>query len=143
MEHQGTPEQNGSREAARAALLMAASRSREEEKQVRAEWMEQGVQTTAVDYGGDFIPSVVRIVERAVVAAKREGLISDTYTEEGALAGAAHEATAQITAKALGLNVGGKIGIARCGVHVAVVIFMGVGLVHLNEVCLGMGHRVI
>ena len=133
----------GSRETARAAMQIASSRSREEEKRIRAECAKIGVQVAAADYGGDFVPSVMRIVERAVVTAKREGLIADTHAEEGALAGAAHEAVAQISTKALGLNVGGKIGIARWNVHVVVVLFMGVGLVHLNEVCLGMGHRAI
>ena len=60
----------------------------------------------------------MRIVERAVVAAKREGVIvADEYKEEGSVAGAAHEALTQVMGKALGLNVGGKIGIARqqCG----------------------------
>lgn len=143
MERQDLTEQTGSRDVTRAALMMAISHNREEEKKQRADWALLGVQATAVDYGGDFVPSVMRIVERAVVAAKREGLISDTYHEEGAVAGAAHEAITQIMGKALGLNVGGKIGIARYGVHVAVVLFMGVGLVHLNEVCIGLGHRVI
>lgn len=45
--------------------------------------------------------------------------------------------------KALGLSVGGKIGVARHGEHVAVAVFFGIGLVHLNEVCIGMGHRAI
>jgi len=143
MDRQEALEQAGSRETARAALQMASSRSREEEKQIRAEWSNLGVRVTAVDYGGDFVPSVMRIVERAVVAAKREGLIADSHGEEGAVAGAAHEAVAQISAKALGLNVGGKIGVARWDMHVVVVLFMGVGLVHLNEVCLGLGHRAI
>ncbi len=136
-------EQNGSREVARAAMMLAMTRTRDEEKWQRTEWQARDVQATAVDFGGDFVPSVMRIVERAVVAAKREGLIQETYHEEGAVAGAAHEAVMQIMNKALGLNVGGKIGIARCGVHIGVVLFMGVGLVHLNEVCIGMGHRVI
>ena len=29
------------------------------------------------------------------------------------------------------------------GEHVAVAVFFGIGLVHLNEVCIGMGHRAI
>ncbi len=143
MERHDLTEQTGSRDVARAALMMAISRTREEERQRRTEWEALHVLATAVDYGGDFVPSVMRLVERAVVAAKRENLIVDAYNEEGAVAGAAHEAIAQIMGKALGLNVGGKIGIARYGVHIAVVLFMGVGLVHLNEVCIGMGHRVI
>ena len=75
-----------------------------------------------MDYGGEFVASVVRIVERAVVAAKREGVIvADEYKEEGSVAGAAHEALTQVMSKALGLNVGGKIGIARKGIAQTVV----------------------
>ena len=50
---------------------------------------------------------------------------------------------AKAAVQALGLNVGGKIGVARCGEHVAVAVFFAIGLVHLNEVCIGMGHRSI
>ena len=97
----------------------------------------------AVDYGGEFIPSITRIIERAVVAAKREGLIKDSHGEEGAVAGAAREALSQIMPKALGLNVGGKIGISRNQDHICVALFFGIGLLHLNEVAIGLGHRVV
>ena len=87
--------------------------------------------------------SVGKIVERAVVAAKREGVIKDTHADEGAVAGATREAVAQIMPKALGLNVGGKIGIARFGDHVSVALFFGIGLLHLDEVSIGLGHRAV
>lgn len=132
-----------SRDVGRAALMMSLTRTREEEKSLKALFLAEGVRTAAVDYGGEFIPSVMRIVERTVVAAKRENLISDTHLDEGAAMGAAREALSQISTKALGLNVGGKIGIARHGEHIAVALFFGVGLVHLNEICVGMGHRAI
>jgi hypothetical protein len=45
--------------------------------------------------------------------------------------------------KALGLNVGGKVGIAHGGDHVAVAVFFAIGLLHLNEVAVGLGHRAI
>jgi hypothetical protein len=133
----------GSREVGRAALILSMTRSREEEKSCKAIFREEGILTAAVDYGGEFVSSIMRIVERTVVAAKREGLISDTHLDEGAAMGAAREALSQVSVKALGLNVGGKVGIARCGEHIAVAVFFGVGLVHLNEVCVGMGHRAI
>ena len=84
-----------------------------------------------------------KIVERAVVAAKREGVIKDAHADEGAVAGAAREAIAQIMPKALGLNVGGKIGVARHKDHVSVAIFLGIGLLHLDEVAIGLGHRAV
>ena len=82
-------------------------------------------------------------VERAVVAGKREGIIKDCHAEEGAVAGAAREAISQVMTKAIGLNIGGKLGIARRGDHVSVAVFFGVGLLHLDEVAVGLGHRAI
>jgi len=136
-------EEAGSRLVARAAVMMSMTDSREEEYAMKAQLAQNQVQAAAVNYGGEFVPSIVRIVERAVVAAKREGVIGDSPHEEGAVAGAAREAIAQVTNKALGLSVGGKIGLARTDGHVAVAVFFGIGLVHLNEICIGMGHRAI
>ena len=59
----------------------------------------------------------------------------------GAVAGAAHEALEQVKIKAFGFNVGGKIGIARAGEHLCVAIYMGVGVLNLNELCVGLAHR--
>ena len=112
--------ESDSRNVARAAVLMALTRSREEEKTLKAELLPE-VSCAAVDCGGEFITSVTRIVERAVVAAKREGLILESHLEEG----------------------GGKIGIARSGDHIVVAVFFGIGLLHLNEVAIALGHRVV
>lgn len=136
-------EAGDSREVARAAIMLAMTASREDEAAMKAELAQNGISAAAVDYGGEFVTSVMKMVERAVVAAKRENIIGDTFHEEGVVAGAAHEALTQVSTKALGLNVGGKISVARCGEHVAVAVFMAIGLVHLNEVCIGMGHRTI
>lgn len=134
----------GSKLVATSAIKMALSSTRQEEAVLKTELFEQfTVRAVAVDYGGEFINSVGKIVERAVVAAKREGVIKDTHAEEGAVAGAAREAIAQIMPKALGLNVGGKIGIARHKDHVSVAIFLGIGLLHLDEVAIGLGHRAV
>lgn len=133
----------GSREIAAAAVRIALTLDRPEEKQVQAEYARNGIHTAAVDYGGEFITSVMKIIERAVVSSKREGVIHESHVEEGAVAGAAREALSQIMPKALGLNVGGKIGIARYKDHVSVAIFFGIGLLHLNEVSIGLGHRVV
>ena len=136
--------ETGSKIVASAALKMALTSSRQEETQLKKTLLEeQGVRAVAVDYGGEFISSVGKIVERAVVASKRENVIKDSHPDEGAVAGAAREAIAQIMPKALGLNVGGKIGIARLNDHVSVAIFMGIGLLHLDEVAIGLGHRAV
>ena len=56
---------------------------------------------------------------------------------------AAKDAIMQISARVNGLNGGGKIGICRGGEHLSVCIFMSAGLLHLNEVVIGLGHRAI
>ena len=57
--------------------------------------------------------------------------------------GAARDAIIQVNNRANGLNVGGKIGIARGGEHISVCIFLSIGLLHLDEVVIGIGHRCI
>lgn len=133
----------GSKDIASAAIKMALTSDRHEEKQLQYEYAKIGISTAAADYGGEFITSVMKIIERAVVSSKREGVITDSHAEEGAVAGAAREAISQIMPKAVGLNVGGKIGIARHKDHVSVAVFFGIGLLHLNEVSIGLGHRVV
>jgi len=134
----------GSKIASQAAIKMALSFSRPEEMLLKKNLFDEyGVKAVAIDYGGEFISSVAKIVERAVVAGKREGVIKDTHPDEGAVAGATREALAQIMPKALGLNVGGKIGVARYHDHVSVAIFFGIGLLHLDEVAIGLGHRAV
>ena len=133
----------GSKDVCMIAIRMSLTQSRIQEDKLQEHFKDRKVKTAAVDYGGEFLASVMKIIERSVVAAKREGLINEHHNEEGAVAGAAREAISQISQKAIGLNVGGKIGIARYGEHIAVSIFMGIGLLHLNEVAIGLGHRVV
>lgn len=134
----------GSRLVASSAIRIALTATRAEENELKKKlWEESQIRAVAVDYGGEFIHSVGKIVERAVVAAKREGVIKDTHADEGAVAGATREAISQIMSKALGLNVGGKIGIARYKDHISVAIFLGIGLLHLDEVAIGLGHRAV
>lgn len=133
----------GSKDIAAAAVRLSLTADRAEEKQLQAEFAKSGIRTAAVDYGGEYLNSVMKIIERAVVSSKREGVIQESHAEEGAVAGATREALTQIMPKALGLNVGGKIGIARYKDHISVSIFFGIGLLHLNEVAIGLGHRVV
>lgn len=132
-----------SRAVAKAALRMALTDDRDDEQRTKRELAEQKIAAAAVDFGGDYQGAVRTIVERAVVAAKREGVIEARHAAEGAVAGAAHEAVSQLATKALGLGVGGKIGVARRGDHLAVAAFFGIGLLHLDEVGVGLGHRAI
>lgn len=125
----------------RAALAMAISKDRQEEHEMRSKLNASGIQATAVDFGGEYLPSVKKIIERSVVAAQRQGLVGSNHIGEGAVAGATHAALEQVTPKAVGLNVGGKIGIARHGEHLCVAVYLGVGVLHLNEVAVGLAHR--
>lgn len=133
----------GSKEAASAAILLAMTRSRQEEKLMRENLVKQKTMTAAVDYGGEFNNCFKKVIEKAIVAAKREGVIGDTHIEEGSIAGATHDALSQLIPKAMGLNFGGKIAIARKEDHLSVAIFCGVGLLHLNDVAIAVGHRAI
>lgn len=135
--------ENGSKAVCKAAVRMAMSESREEETKIKEELSSLGIKAAAVDFGSDFVNAVAKILERAVVAAKREGVITGGHAEEGAVAGAAHEAIRQISEKCNGLNLGGKIGIARCGSHISVSLFFALGLLNLNDVAIGLGHRVV
>ena len=133
----------GSKEITAAAVRLAITADRNEEQAVKELLSQQNIKSAAIDYGGDFSGAVAKILERAVVAAKREGVIGQSHAEEGAVAGAAHEAINQITHKALGLNLGGKIAIAGNGTHIAVCVFFAVGLLNLNDVALGVAHRAV
>lgn len=133
----------GSKEVCKAAIQIALTDSREEETLLKNKNAERGIRSVAIDFGSDFGSAVPKILERAVVAAKRENVIGSTHAEEGAVAGAAHEALQQIMDKCLGLNMGGKIGIARYGSHISVCVFFAIGLLNLNDIAIGMGHRAV
>ena len=135
--------ESGSKNSAIAALQMSMTSDIANEKSLATHFRSTGVEVAAVNFGGEFITSINKIIERAIVAAKKEGVISEVHSEQGAVAGAAHEAIFQIMNKAIGLNVGGKIAIARCGEHISVAIFFGIGMLHLNEISIGLGHRVV
>ena len=125
----------------RAAIKICISETRQDEQQIREILLRRGINSVAVDFGGEFVPSVKKIIERAVVAAQRQGLVAANHVGEGAVAGAARAALEQISPMAVGLNVGGKIGIARHGELLCVAIYCGVGMLNLNEVAIGLAHR--
>ncbi len=127
----------------RYALRLAVTATRAEENELRAELAEQGVRTAAVDFGGFFMEILPKLIENAVVAAQRQGLVPNTHVGEGAVIGAVQTALEAIKMKAMGQNIGGKIGIARRGEHLVVAIYGTVGVIHFNEVVSGMGHRAI
>jgi len=132
-----------SKDVMASAIKLAVTANIDDEKKMISQLRSSGAYAAAANFGGDYISSVGKIIERAIVAAKREGVISEAHHEEGAVAGAAHEAITQVNGKAMGLNIGGKIAIVRQDEHIGVAMYFGVGLVHLNEVAIGIGHRVI
>lgn len=127
----------------RAALEIAMAKSREDETQKKQELKEKGIFAAAVDFGGEFLKIIPKIMEYAVVAAQREGVVSRSHVGAGVVAGATHNAIEQISAAATGFNVGGKIGIARYGEHLCVAVFAAVGLLNLDEICVGLSHRTL
>ncbi|NLU10044.1 MAG: hut operon positive regulator HutP [Tepidanaerobacter acetatoxydans] len=130
-----------STDVAKAAIKMALS-TRSEEAELKQIFRNMDVKVCAVDFGGNLVNSIEKIIERALVAAKREGVIKENvHVLEGALIGATREALSQVLQKAVGFNVGGKIGIARWGEHISVAMFFGVGFLSFNEVVIGLGHR--
>ncbi len=55
--------------------------------------------------------------------------------------GAARDALMQVLERSNNLNVGGKIGLVRMGNDLAVCIYVSIGLLHLNEFAIGIGHQ--
>jgi len=128
-------------DVARAAIRLAVTPTRDAEEKYIASLNEAGVKAAAVDIGGDITGSIHLIIERAIIASRKAGITKENHVQDGAVAGAARESVAQIAEKAIGLNGGGKIAIARFGEHLTVCIFMSIGLLHLNDVVIGLGHR--
>ena len=120
--------ESNSTRIAKIATKMAIC-NRNEEDDLKRFYNEQEIQVTAVNIGGNINSSITKILESALVAAKRNGLIREEHLHEGAVIGATRDAIIQISTRANGLNVGGKIGIARGGEHISVCIFLSIGLV--------------
>lgn len=132
-----------SADIARAAVRMALTETRTDETELREKLAEQGIRAVGINFGGKFLDILPKIYESAIVAAQRQHVISDTHVGDGSVIGAMESAVEQIKLMAIGMNVGGKIGIARWNEHLCVAIFVGVGVLHFNEVTIGMAHRVL
>lgn len=137
---QGVYNMNQSTDVAKVAIQLAMS-SREEETDLKINYRSKGYKCVAIDVGGKLPDITTKVLERALVASKKNGIIKDLHVHDGAVAGATREALAQIALKTHGLSAGGKIAIARQGEHLSVAIFMSIGLLHLNDIVIGLGHR--
>lgn len=128
-------------DVARAAIKLAITSNRSSEEQLIAKLREKEIYGAAVDIGGDIVNSIHVVIERAIIASRKSGVTKECHVQDGAIAGASREAIMQIAAKATGLNGGGKVAICRHREHLSVCIFMSIGLLHLNEIVIGLGHR--
>ena len=127
----------------RAALRMALTETRTEEYNLRDRLEKQGIHAVAVNFGGEFLDILPKIYESAIVAAQRQHVITDTHVGDGSVLGAMESCIEQLKLKLIGMNVGGKIGIARWNEHLCVAVYVGVGVLHFNEVAVSVAHRVI
>lgn len=132
-----------STDVAKAAIKLAITSSRASEEQIISKLRDKNIIGTAVDVGGNIVETIHIVIERAIIASRKSGLIEECHVHDGAIAGAAKDAIMQIASKSTGLNGGGKIGICRHKEHLSICIFMSIGLLHLNEVVIGLGHRSI
>ena len=135
--------QHSSKDVARAAITIVMSNDMKEEQDIKKKYDEEHIRTAAVNIGGNLVGSISKILESALVCGKRNQIISDEHVYDGALAGAVREALQQVMDKSVGFNAGGKIGIARSGEHLAVCIYLSIGLLHLDEIVIELGHRVL
>lgn len=126
---------------ARFSVKLAITENREEEESLISSYTDKEVKAVAIDIGGNVLESVHIIIERAIHASRKSGVTKECHVEDGAIAGAAREAITQIANRSMGLNGGGKIAICRHKEHISICIFMSIGLLHLNEVVIGLGHR--
>lgn len=133
----------GSIDVAREAIRLSLTENRKAEEYYIEKLKAKGYKGVAIDFGGNLINSIPKIIEKALVASRKTGIINESHVHDGAVAGAVRDAIMQITPKAVGLNAGGKIAVARYEEHLAVSIFLSMGLVHLNEIIIGFGHRSI
>lgn len=126
---------------ARFSVKLAITENRTNEETFIKELMAKDVKAVAIDVGGNVLEAVHIIIEKAIHASRKSGVTKECHVEDGAIAGAAREAITQIANRSMGLNGGGKIAICRHKEHLSICIFMSIGLLHLNEVVIGLGHR--
>lgn len=80
--------ESNSTKIAKIATRMAIC-DREEENELKKIYSSKGIKVTAVNIGGNINTSISKILESALVASKRNGLIREEHIHEGAVIGAA------------------------------------------------------
>lgn len=131
-----------SKDVARAAIEVAMS-SREDEKILKKDYILKGIKLAAVDIGGEITNNINKILEKVLIASKKNKLIENCHIADGVVIGASRDALSQILVRCVGCNVGGKIGIAKGQEHLCVCIYVSVGLISLDEMVIALGHRAV
>ena len=85
-----------STEVARSAIKVAITSSRSMEEQMIEALKKKGIQSVAVDIGGSLLESIPKIVERALVASKRTGIIQDCHLHDEKLWGSMSAAKSEL-----------------------------------------------
>lgn len=127
----------------RAAITIAITEDKMSEDMEISKLKKQGIKVVALEIKGNFRDTTHIIIEKAIVASRENGLTEETHVEESAIAGAAREAIMHVAEKSSGLHGNGKLAICRYKEHLSVCIFMCIGLLNLNEVAIGLGHRAV
>lgn len=132
-----------SADTGRLALEVILTNNREDEHKLIRKLEKRGIYAVAVDFGGEFIKIIPKILESMVVAARRQHVIVEDYLEEAAVLGATRSALEQVKLKGLGCNVGGKASVVRYGENLCVAIYMQIGIINLDDMAIGLSHRAI
>jgi len=127
----------------RAAIALAITPDKTSEDMEIDKLKKQGIKVIVIDVTGNFRDSTHIIIEKAIIASRENGLTEETHVEESAIAGAAREAIMHIATKSSGVHGNGKMAICRYKENLSVCIFMCIGLLNLNEVAIGLGHRAV
>lgn len=130
------------KDVANAAIKIALS-SREEELIMKKNFLNQNIKLAAIDIGGEIFKDLNKILERIIITAKKNNLITDSHLEEAAVLGAGKDVISQIINKCIGYNVGGKIGIAKGEEHLCICIYVSVGLINLDDIAIAIAHRAV
>lgn len=132
-----------SAEAGKLAVEVVLTRNREEEYTFINKLKKHGVLAVAIDFGGDFVKTIPKILESVVVASRRQNVIVENYLEEAAVLGAARSALEQLKMKGIGCSVGGKASVVRYGENLCVAIYMQIGIINLDDMAISLAHRAI
>ncbi|MFA5528583.1 MAG: HutP family protein, partial [Peptostreptococcales bacterium] len=71
-----------STDVARAAIKLAITSSRSAEEQLIKKFEEKDIRGIAVDVGGNIIDTIHIVIERAILASRRNGITSECHVDD-------------------------------------------------------------